>query len=297
MTTPRPVAKLGPARPTFYRFALGGFEVTTLLDGYLHLDDPHLIFGANQEPATVGALAEANFLPAARFENGFAPVLVNTGRERVLFDTGNLPARRPTAANLLTAMQAAGHRPEDVDVVVLTHFHGDHIGGLLDDGSPRFPNARYVTNAKEYNWWTGDAPTGTPAEDAARVVHSHVVPLAERMTFLGDGDEVVPGITAMAAYGHSPGHTAYHLESEGRRLLLWGDTANHFVLSVQRPEWHVRFDMDKDAAIATRKRIFDMVATERLPVAGYHMPFPALGCVERTADGYRFVRASYQFNL
>jgi glyoxylase-like metal-dependent hydrolase (beta-lactamase superfamily II) len=113
----------------------------------------------------------------------------------------------------------------------------------------------------------------------------------------GDGEDVVPGITAMAAYGHSPGHTAYHLESEGRRLLLWGDTANHFVLSVQRPEWHVRFDMDKDAAIATRKRIFDMVATERLPVAGYHMPFPALGFVERTADGYRFVRASYQFNL
>ncbi|TVQ37229.1 MAG: MBL fold metallo-hydrolase [Geminicoccaceae bacterium] len=289
--------RLGPARPSFYRFQLGAFEVTTLLDGYVHTADPHQIFGENQDPAAVAALAEANFLPADRLENSFTPVLVNTGSELVLFDTGNPAARQPTAGNLLSAMAAAGYSADQVDVVVLTHFHGDHIGGLMDGEQPRFPRAHYVANAREYDWWTADARLGTAAEGGAENVRANVVPLAEKMSFVEDGQDVVAGITAVAAYGHSPGHTAFHLESQGRRLLLWADTANHFVLSVQRPEWHVRFDMDKDAAIATRKRLFDMAATERLPVAGYHMPFPALGFVDRQGSDYRFVRASYQFNL
>ena len=287
----------GPARPTFYRFQLGSFEITTLLDGYVHADDPHAIFGADQDPDEVRALAEANFLPPDRLENSFTPVLVKTGAEVVLFDTGNPAARRPTAGNLLDAMADAGYGPEQVGVVVLTHFHGDHIGGLMENGSPRFPNARYVTNAVEYDWWTDDARLGSAAEGAAQNVRANVVPLAEQMTFVDDGEDVVGGITALAAYGHSPGHTAFHIESDGRRLLLWADAANHFVLSVQRPEWHVRFDMDKEAAIATRRRLFDMAASDRIPVSGYHMPFPAIGYVDRQGDDYRFVRASYQLNL
>jgi glyoxylase-like metal-dependent hydrolase (beta-lactamase superfamily II) len=288
---------LGPARPTFYRFELGGFEVTTLLDGYVQATEPHTIFGTDQDPATVAALAEANFLPADTIENTFTPVLVKTGSEVILFDTGNASTRGPTVGGLLTSMAAAGYSADDVDVVVLTHFHGDHIGGLMADGNPRFPNARYVANATEYDWWTADARMGTPAEGGAQNVRANVVPLAERTTFLQPGDDVVTGVTAVDASGHSPGHTAFHLESEGARLLIWADTANHFVLSVERPEWQVRFDMDKEKAIATRKRLFDMVAADRIPVAGYHMPFPALGYVDRAGDGYRFVRASYQLNL
>jgi glyoxylase-like metal-dependent hydrolase (beta-lactamase superfamily II) len=114
---------------------------------------------------------------------------------------------------------------------------------------------------------------------------------------VADGDEVAPGIHAVAAFGHSAGHMAYHLESEGQRLLLWADTTGHYAVSLQRPEWHVGVDDDKEAAVATRKRILDMAATERLWVIGHHMPFPAVGSVERTADGYRWLPASYQLNL
>jgi glyoxylase-like metal-dependent hydrolase (beta-lactamase superfamily II) len=118
------------------------------------------------------------------------------------------------------------------------------------------------------------------------------------MRFIGDEGEVVPGISAIAAFGHTPGHMAYHIESAGSRLMLWADAANHYVLSVQQPDWHVRFDMDKEAAVATRRRLFDMANAERIPVTGYHMPFPAVGFVDTTADGgYRWVQASYQLHL
>jgi glyoxylase-like metal-dependent hydrolase (beta-lactamase superfamily II) len=288
---------LGPARPTFYRFRLGAFEVTTLLDGAIQLDGPHPIFGENQPPEAVAELADANFLPADQMEIVFTPVLVSTGSELVLFDGGNPPARRPGAANLVETLQAAGYEPGQIDVVVITHMHPDHIGGLMSDGAPTFPNARYVTGEVEYDFWSAQERLTGPTEAAAQLVQANVVPLAERMGFVKDEDEVAAGIQALDAFGHTPGHMAWHIESEGRRLLLWADTANHYVMSVQRPDWHVRFDMNKEAAAATRRRLLDLAATDRIPVTGYHMPFPAVGYVERTDDSWRWVPASYQLNL
>lgn len=288
---------LGPSRPTHYRFSLGEYEVTTLLDGALPFDGPHPIFGEDQPEEAVQELAEASFLPRTRMENVFVPVVVSTGETLILFDGGNALERRPGAGNLVEALERAGYRPEQVDVVVITHMHPDHIGGLMSDGAPTYPNARYVTGAVEHNFWSHEDRLSGPTEGVGRLVQSNVVPLAERTSFIEDGDTVAPGITAQAAFGHTPGHMAFHIESGGRRVLLWADTANHFVASVQRPDWHVRFDMDKEAAAATRRRVFDMAASERLPVIGYHMPFPGLGFVERTDDGYRWVQASYQMHL
>ncbi len=287
----------GVARPSFYRAQLGGFEVTTLADGAIALEGPHPIFGQDQSAEAVQALVEANFLPPTQMEIVFTPVVVNTGRELVLFDSGNPPERRPGAGNLVAALQAAGFEPAQIDVVVLTHMHGDHIGGLMTDGHPTYPNARYVTGATEYDFWSSDERLAGPTEGNARLVQANVVPLAEQMTFLDDAGEVASGITGLAAHGHTPGHMAYHIESDGRRLLLWGDTANHYVVSVQRPEWHVRFDMDKDAAAATRKRIFDLAATDRIPVTGYHMPFPAMGFIDQSGSDYRWVPAGFQSSL
>lgn len=289
----------GPSSAHIYRFKLGAFEVTTILDGAIQLDGPHPIFGQNVEAAEVQALAEANFLPPSRMEIGFTQTVVNTGSEVVLFDAGNGALRRETGAGQMRARLAeAGIAPEQVDVVALTHFHPDHIGGLMEDGSPAFPNARYVIPSAEYDFWS--PVEKAEAEATARVgtlVQSNVVPMAEMATMIGDGAEVVSGVEAMSTIGHTPGHTCYHIESEGQRLLITGDVCNHYVVSLQRPDWHVRFDMDKEGAVAARKEVFGMLAADRIPFVGYHMPYPAVGFVEPLGEGFRFVPASYQFNV
>lgn len=147
-------------------------------------------------------------------------------------------------------------------------------------------------------------PSGRTRHEQARrrktghkAVLEKIVPLAEKTTFIGDGAEVVPGISAVAAFGHSPGHMVFRLDSDGKGMMLTADTANHYVLALQRPDWEVRFDMDKTKAAETRRRVFDMIASERLPFIGYHMPFPAVGFVEKQGEGYRFVPVSYQLDI
>ncbi|CAH0339383.1 MBL fold metallo-hydrolase [Rhizobium sp. CECT 9324] len=284
--------------PETHRFNVGKFEVVVVKDGARPSDNPQEIFGTNQTPEVVGALLEANFLPADKFVNSFSPTLINTGSDVILFDTGFGEGGRANGnGRLLEGLTAAGYKREDVTIVVLTHLHGDHIGGLMEGGAPAFPNARYVTGQAEYDFWVDPARAGTPAEGGHKGVLANVKPLADKMTFIGDGGEVVSGITGMAAFGHSPGHMIYSVESEGRQLVLTADTANHFVLSLQRPDWEVRFDMDKTAAAASRKKVFDMLATDKLAFLGYHMPFPAVGYVEKVDQGYRFVPKAYQFDI
>ncbi len=289
--------KQGPMKPTVYRFNLGDFEVVTVQDGTVAMENPAGTFGVNQPPETVAELATQNFLPADKLINGYTPTLVNTGSEVVLFDTGTGTGRLPAAGHLAERLAAAGYPPESVDVVVLTHMHGDHIGGLMADGKPVFPNARYVTGATEYDFWSSPDRLSGPTENGAKLVQANIVPLAEKTTFVKGGDSVVSGITAIEAFGHSPGHMVYNLESNGRRLVLTADTANHFVLSMQRPDWHVRFDMDKDKGVATRKQVLGMIAADKVPFVGFHMPFPSVGYLEPMGEGYRFVPVAYQLDL
>jgi glyoxylase-like metal-dependent hydrolase (beta-lactamase superfamily II) len=289
--------KSGSAVPAFYRFDLGEFEMTTILDGAVQVDGPHPIFGQSVSAAEVQGLAARNFLPADKMAISFTPVVVNTGAELVLFDTGNGAGRRPDAGNLAARLGAAGFQPEQIDLVVITHFHPDHIGGLMEDGRPLFANARYVASEVEYDFWSPQDKLTGPTERVATLVQANVVPLADRIAFVREGDAVAPGIEAIAAPGHTPGHMVFHIESAGERLLLTADTANHFVMSLGRPDWHVSFDMDKEQAVASRKRVFDLVAADRIPFTGYHMPFPAVGYVEKQDLGYRYVPASYQLNL
>lgn len=285
---------LGPVRPTVFRFPLGRFEVTTIFDGGIQLDGPHPIFGQDQDAETVAAYAEANNLPGRRMEIGFTPVIVNTGQELVLFDTGNGAARRPDAGALVARLADAGYSADQIDVVVLTHMHPDHIGGVMENGQPAFPNARYVTGQVEYDFWS---KPDMADNRVGKLVQSNVVPVAERTTFLGDEGQVAGGIAAIAAFGHTPGHMAFHIESEGKRLLLIADSCNHYVMSLQKPDWHVRFDMDKEAAAATRKKVLGMAAADGIPVTGYHMPFPAVGFVETMGDGFRWNAVSYQLHV
>jgi glyoxylase-like metal-dependent hydrolase (beta-lactamase superfamily II) len=266
------------------RFKLGAFEVTTLLAGTRAGDKPQETFGTNASPEDFAALSAANFIPADKTQNFFTPTLVNTGAELVLFDTGL------AAEGTLAALTAAGYTADQVDVVVLTHMHGDHIGGLMgaDGTTPTFANARYVTGSAEHNHWSGAANEG---------FDKNVKPLNDKFTFLDDGGSVVTGITGMAAFGHSPGHMVYQVESDGQRLMITADTANHYVWSLQKPDWEVRFDADKAAAAAVRKQVFGMIAADKIPFIGYHMPFPGVGYVEAQGDGFRYVPASYQLLL
>jgi glyoxylase-like metal-dependent hydrolase (beta-lactamase superfamily II) len=285
-------------QPKVHTFKFADFDIAVISDGMRIADKPHETFGVNQKPEDVAALLEANFLPVDKFANGFSPVLVKTGSDLVLFDTGMGEAGRSWGAGQLAAgIETAGYRPDDVTLVVLTHMHGDHIGGVMEGGKPAFANARYVMGEAEYAFWKDPARMGTPAEGGHIGVVEKLTPLSEKTSFIKDGADVASGITAMEAFGHSPGHMIFRLESQGKTLMLTADTANHYVLSLQKPDWEVKFDMDKAKAAATRKRVFDMIAADRLPFIGYHMPFPSVGFVEKAGNGYRFAPKSYQFDL
>ncbi|WP_424942167.1 MBL fold metallo-hydrolase [Aliiroseovarius crassostreae] len=261
------------------RFQLGEFEVITLLAGMRTVGDPQSIFGMNVGAEEFAAASTAAHIPSDAAQFFFTPTLVNTGAELVLFDTGLNPE------GIVAAVGAAGYAPDQVDVVVITHMHPDHIGGLMAAGGATFPNARYVTGATEYDHW---AKAGNERFDQG------VAPLADQMSMINPGDAVVSGIEAVAAFGHTPGHMTYRLDSGGQSLLIAADFANHYVWSLAHPDWEVKFDMDKAAAAATRRDLLSMMAAEKMPFIGYHMPFPALGYVEERNGGFHYVPHSYQ---
>ncbi|WP_350335288.1 MBL fold metallo-hydrolase [Coralliovum pocilloporae] len=280
--------------PTVNQFKLGSFEITTILDGVRKVSPITKVFGIDQPVDDVHTLADSNFLPTSAMAIQFTPVIIKTGKDVVLFDTGNAQGS-DGSGQLVHGMKAAGIDPASVTVVVITHMHPDHIGGIMANGQEVFPNARYVTGRVEYDFWSDDKHLSGPTARIGTLVQSNVKPIAEKLSFLENEGDVVTGIKALATFGHTPGHMAYHIESEGQQLLIWGDICNHFVLSLQRPEWHIVFDFDKEAAAKTRRRILDMVATDRIPVTGYHMPFPAVGYVAKHQTSYVWTPASYQF--
>ncbi|KCV81912.1 metallo-beta-lactamase-like protein [Actibacterium atlanticum] len=264
------------------RFKLGSFEVTALLAGTRTVENPQNIFGMNVDAAEFGAVSDSHLIPTDKAQFFFTPTVVNTGSQLILFDTGL------NAGGISDALAVAGYTPDQVDVVVLTHMHGDHIGGLTGDAGATFTNAAYVTGAAEYDFWAG-------AENER--FDQKVKPLAEKMTFLDDGGAVASGITAVAAQGHTPGHMTYMLESDGQQLMLIADAANHYVWSLGYPDWEVKFDRDKAAAAATRRKLFGMLAADKVPFIGYHMPWPAMGYATARGDGFEYVPASYQMML
>lgn len=278
-------AQTAPGAPAFSGRAqtirLGAFEVTTLLGGESMREDPIGTFGIGVDPAEFDSVSAENFIPSDRSGSSFTLTLVKTPEALILFDTGMIPE------NNKASLAAAGYTPQDITHVVLTHMHPDHITGLMAGGARNFPNAQLILPQAENDYW---------AANPSKAYTANVAPLLADARQIADGEEIVPGIRAEGVYGHTPGHTTYLLESDGQRLLITGDTFNHYVYSVAHPEWHVRFDIDKDAGAAARARVLARLAADRIPCIGYHMPFPALGFIAPNGeDSFRYVPATYQF--
>jgi glyoxylase-like metal-dependent hydrolase (beta-lactamase superfamily II) len=292
---------LGPRQPRHWRYRIGAFEMTVVADSEAFIDGPYPLIGANAAEDEVRRLMRESLLPETKYQPGFSPAIVNTGRELVLLDTGNgengfVP--RPAGGWLAQELAPAGIRPEDIDIVVLSHGHPDHVGGLMEGGKPLFPNARYVIGQVEYDFWAPEGKHTGDLEKFAAVFRANTKAIADRFTFLKPGDDVVTGIRAVEAYGHTPGHLNFLIESEGKAIYFWGDCAHHQVASLARPDWHCVFDVDAEQGAVARKRVYDRLATDRLPVIGYHMPFPSVGYVERAGpSAYRWLAHTYQLNL
>lgn len=292
---------LGIDQPAHYRFKLGALEITMISDSNAFIDGPWPLIGANVSQEEVGALMEDNLLPANKYQPGFTPMIVNTGKQLILFDTGN-GARgfvpRPAGGWLAAQLEPAGLKPEQIDLVVLSHGHPDHIGGLFEEGEPLFSNASYVIGEAEYDFWSPEGKHSGDLEKFAKLFRDNVVPLAEKMRFIKPGDAIAPGIEAVESHGHTPGHLSFHIESEDRELFFLGDCAHHHVASLARPGWHCVFDVDAKQGAATRTRVFDMLTNDAIAVSAFHMPFPSLGYIERLdGAGYRWLPHSYQLNL
>jgi glyoxylase-like metal-dependent hydrolase (beta-lactamase superfamily II) len=288
--------------PSFYRYKVGDIQVTVVSDGknVFKLEDSFIV---NAKKAEVNAALEKAFLPPDMFTIYFAPLVLNTGGKLVVIDTGNgaLAKANTKGANGLFAenMAAAGFDPKAVDMVVISHFHTDHVNGLLTaDGTPAFPNAEVLVPATEWKFWMDDgemsrAPAGRMAGLFKNNRNIFEVGLKKKVTPYEWGKEVAPGLLAVETVGHTPGHTSYVLSSGSGKVFIQSDVTNNPNPFATNPGWHAFFDQDGDVAEETRRRIYDMVAVEKLQVQGFHYPFPGLGHVEKDGSGYRVIPAPW----
>jgi glyoxylase-like metal-dependent hydrolase (beta-lactamase superfamily II) len=285
-------APSGEQAPGFYRFKLGSFEITSLTDGPIALT-PLSILGTNAPEDELRRLLADNFLPTDAANIFTNVMLVNTGRNLALIDAGG-GRWQPTTGRLLQSLAAAGIDPADVDTIVISHGHLDHLWGVADReaGVVHFPNATLHLSEPEWELWSDAGNAASFPDELDWLLEGSVRTLeliADRVEVFKAGAEIVPGIATVDAPGHTPGHSASLIESEGEALLCLGDAAVHPLVSFAHPEWHFGFDMDAEQASAARRRLLDRAATDRLLTTAYHMPFPGLGHVARDGGAYRWV--------
>ncbi len=286
----------GRQAPGWYRYKIGSFEVTVATDGVnrFKFADGHV---KNKSRAEVNAAQVAARYEPDMMTTPYNPVVVNTGSRLILIDSGGGEATyartKGSAGQLMTNLAAAGIDAKAIDAVIISHYHGDHINGLLNaNNGLAFPNAEILVPAAEHKFFMDDgemnrAPAGrmqTVFKNARRVLNADVL---KRIKTYDPGKELVPGITSVETNGHSFGHNSHVVASGNDKVFVQADVTHVPHLFARNPDWHAFYDQDGPKAEATRRRVYDMLVADRMMVQGFHYPFPGLAYVEKAGNGYR----------
>ena len=290
------VASASAQVPGFYRYRVGQIEITALLDGYMPLPD-QFVLGYDETAAR-----ESTAAVYRRFISGYSSIpvngyVINTGDKLILVDAGGSAMISETLGGLTANLRAAGFDPADIDTVLFTHFHPDHIGALLNaEGGKTFENATLICDEAEWGFaHSDDVRAAAPDEFKGMIdmIRSFVAPYNDNREMFSGEKELFTGVTSVPLPGHTPGHTGYAIHSGDESLLIWGDIIHVSTLQFANPDWGVVFDTDPAMAAETRKRMLDRASSDRMAVTGMHLDFPGFGYVEKSGSAFRHINAPW----
>lgn len=286
-----------------YRFAVGDFECAALAANTWEIPSPHPFFAPQATAEQFAAALAKESLPASPIRLYFNVLLIRNGHQNILIDAGFAKNSVPAVFDVASNLSALGLTPSDIDVVILSHAHGDHMGGLLDEsGKQVFARAQHFCSAEEIAFWTGPTPDFSESRldeksRASSIAAARRIFESISFTRITPSTVLPDGLTAFLAPGHTPGHMNFRIRSGSEILHHMMDLAHHFALMPPHPDWTVAFDVNSKLAAATRREIFPRLAAEGVRVFGYHVPFPGLGHIQVSGDAFRWVPELWNAHL